>query len=339
MQDYRAIAAEMLHNCLSVEFPESDVKALAAFVPIANDDILQKALKELSGAVRKKVPSDFMQRLHRVYNRKIAELSRFYPAFNILETSYRSFVAYTMADIYGTHDWWRDFYAHAASLDTTSRLPRPTQINGVNISYKAAEAVFDFANSLKNDREAGKIIGTASTLTLTQYCYLRHLEQLILNDWSAFKDRFTKTITSTNFEEMFNSARDARNSLFHHREISNRPRLMSHLVELLDAIGVHLPSSYEDILHHAGHALKFEQSRETYHMGLDPLRETYTVSYQIGGAAGTPIQFTGTCESEVIMSFLYSQKATKIANLDLLKVELVSVDLADGTETPAMRLS
>lgn len=321
MPDYRAIADKMLYNCFSVKFPASDIDALAAFVPVANDDTLQKALKELSGAVRKGVPSDFMQRLHRVYNRKLAELSRFYPAFNILETSYRAFVAYSMADIYKTHDWWKDFHAHAVSLDTTKRLPRPTQINGIDISYKVSEAVFDFANSLKNDREAGKLIGAASTLTLTQYCYLRHIEQLIVNDWTAFKDRFTTRITSTNFEEMFQSVRDARNSLFHHREISHRPQVMSHLVALLDAIGVHLPSSYDDVLHHPGLSLKFEQSRESYHMGLIPVRHKYTLSYAVKGIAGTSVQMAGTCESEAIMGFLYSQKATKIANLDFLKVE------------------
>lgn len=320
MPDYRAVTARMLYSCYGMEFPVQDVQALSRFIPIANDDILQKSLKELTGAVKRGVPADFVSRLHRVYNRKVSELSRFYPALHVFETSYRSFICYAMADIYGTDDWWRDFHSHVLSLDTRHRTERPTQINARDISANVGEAVFDFVNGLKNDIEASKIIDGASTMQMMQFCYLRHLEQFITSDWLAFKDKFIpgKILTSTNFKEMFTSVRNARNSVFHHREIANRPRLISHLLALLDAIGVHLPSAYEDVLHHAGHSLKFEQDREPHHLGLLPTRTTY----RLGDEAEATTELKGTCESEVIVNFLFSQKSTRIASLNSMKVEV-----------------
>ncbi|MDM9627633.1 hypothetical protein QTL95_17155 [Rhizobium sp. S152] len=149
------------------------------------------------------------------------------------------------------------------------------------------EAVFDFANGLKNDAEASKIIDGASAMQIMQYGYLRHLEQFITSDWQRFKDQFVpgKILTSTNFKEMFASVRNARNSVFHHREIANRPKLITHLLGLLDAIGVHLPSAYEDVLHHAGQSLKFEQDREAHHLGLIPDRSSFRLTYRFGTEA------------------------------------------------------
>lgn len=324
MPDYRALAARTLYIYYGMEFPDPEVNALSKFIPVANDDILQKSLKELTGTVKRGVPADFVSRLHRVYNRKISELSRFYPALHVFETSYRSFICYAMTDIYGTDDWWREFYAHVLSLDTRNRTDRPTQIKGKEISANVAEAVFDFANGLKNDAEALKIIDKSSTMQVMQFCYLRHLEQFIMSDWLAFKDLFVpgRILTSTNFKEMFTSVRNARNSVFHHREIANRPRLISHLLGLLDAIGVHLPSAYEDVLHHAGQSLKFEQDREQHHLGLTPARTSYRLTYRLGNEAEATTELMGTCESEVIVNFLYSQKSTRIANLSSLTVEV-----------------
>lgn len=322
MPDYHAVAQNLLQGSLAADFPKSVIAALARFVPVANDDLLRVSLKELAGAVKKNVPDDFMHRLHRVYNRRLAELSSLYPALHLFETSYRTFVAYTMSDIYGRDDWWRDFYDYAKSLDTTTRQPRPTSIGAKSISTNVGEAIFDFANAIKPDTEGSKLANTAPTLQLMQYCNLRHLEQLILNDWQTFKAAFTsdEVITSTNFGEMFSIVRTARNAVFHHRHVGRHPKLNSHLVELLDVIGVHLPSAYEDVLFQTGPVHAFRLAKKEYHHGLEPNRSPFGLTYRIGEGPQGTVGMSAVCESEAMMGFVRSQKASSISQLNLLQV-------------------
>ena len=141
----------------------------------------------------------------------------------------------------------------------------------------------------------------------------------------GLKDLVSTVITSTNFQEMFTIVRAARNTIFHHREIAKQPKLNSHLVDLLDIIGVHLPSSYEDIIHQIGSSHKFELARQDHHYGLTPERRPYRLTYTVGTNAAVTLELAGTCESEVIVSFMHSQKSSSIIQLNSLQVTALDV--------------
>lgn len=49
---------------------------------------------------------------------------------------------------------------------------------------------------------------------------------------------------------------------------------------------------------------------------------SYTITYQSAGENGIEKALNGTCESEVVMNFMYSEKAVKLERLSHMKVVL-----------------
>ncbi|PDS34678.1 hypothetical protein CO665_29430 [Rhizobium anhuiense] len=342
MHDFSAIARQISFEALQIQLPQADVEILARFVPVADALILKSSLRELRGAVRNGVPGNFMQRLHRVYNRKISDLSRVFPALHTFETSFRTFVCYMMQDIYGTDDWWRDFYAYALSLNTTSRKSMPSAIGQKAISSDMADALYKFAGTLVLDKEVTNLLQRESKgeirlsdHQIIQFSTLKDLRELIFSDWLIAKNYLVseKPLTQANFLEYFETVRTARNNLFHHRQVAASKNLTSHLIILLDAIGVHLPSSYDSVLHQAGRSISFTAPIEKYHLGLHPVSRSYTITYQSAEQDHAERVLSGTCESEVVMNFMYSEKAIRLERLSHMKVVLNQPSAPETTQT------
>lgn len=331
MHDFSAIARQISFDALEIELSGQDVEILARFIPMADALILKASLRELRGAVKNGVPENLMQRLHRIYNRKISDSSRVFPALHTFETSFRTFVCYMLQDIYGTADWWREIYAYAVSVNTTSRKSKPATIGTKALTSDMFDALYKLASSLALERELTKLLEKeakgeihVSDHHVMQFSSLKDLREIISCDWSVAKDYLVsdKPLTHANFLEYFETVRTARNNLFHHRQVAASKNLVSHLVSLLDAIGVHLPSAYDSILHQAGRSISFAAPIEPYHFGLHAIRRAYTVTYQSGGQENYEKVLTGTCESEVVMNFMYSEKAVKLEKLSHMTVSL-----------------
>lgn len=341
MSDFSAIAHQISSDALQIQLPQTDVELLARFVPVADALILKSSLRELRGAVKNGVPANFMPRLHRVYNRKISDLSRVFPALHTFETSFRTFVCYMMQDIYGTDDWWRDFYNYALSLNTTTRQSMPSKIGKKDISSDMADALYKFGSTLAIEREVAALVQKEgkgelhlSDHQIIQFSTLKDLRELISSDWLIAKDYFVsdKPLTKANFLEYFETVRSARNNLFHHRQVAASKNLTSHLISLLDAIGVHLPSAYDSVLHQAGRSISFVAPVEQYHLGLHPISRSYTVTYQSAGEDHMERVLSGTCESEVVMNFMYSEKAVRLERLSTMKIVLNQPAGAETTQ-------
>ncbi|QTG15102.1 hypothetical protein G6M86_17610 [Agrobacterium tumefaciens] len=331
MHDFSATARQISLDALQIELPDPDVEVLARFIPMADALILKASLRELRGAVKNGVPENLMQRLHRVYNRKISDSAKVFPALHTFETSFRTFVCYMMQDIYGTADWWREIYAYALSENTTSRKSKPATIGSKALTSDMFDALYKLASSLVLERELTKLLKkeadgeiVVSDHHVMQFSSLKDLREIISCDWIVAKDYLVsdKPLTQANFVEYFETVRAARNHLFHHRQVAASKNLVSHLVSLLDAIGVHLPSAYDAILHQAGRSISFVAPIEQYHFGLHAVRRAYTVTYQSGGQEHHQKILTGSCESEVVMNFMYSEKAVKLEKLSHMTVAL-----------------
>ncbi|TQX82146.1 MULTISPECIES: hypothetical protein [Rhizobium] len=332
MQDHHQTARRLLPQGTS----EDIVEKIAKFIPIANDSILRDSLKEAIGRPKKGVTAitievgAFIDKVHKAYNRRLAEMGRLYPLFNIFESSFRSFLAHTMDEVHGSSYWWKPAYDIEILRSDPHHHSDPgiSHIGTLRISLDLSNAVHDFARSIAMSKEARILVDEGGgTMDLIQFTKLNDLERLIGADWIRIKDSFAvaPSFGVTTFLNQFEKVRHARNKIFHHRDISEKAAIVTIAEELLDLIGVHLKSLYEDAAHVAVSPYHFVQdTASSYHYALSITRYSFTVTAHFGEKAAE-VRSEGTCSGDAIVRYLHSLKAARIGDLHQLQSKLLTV--------------
>lgn len=339
MADFAALAKDLLPK----NAPSEIVNQLANFIPIANHSLLSDSLREVLGAAGNKkgksapdLPKNFLERLHKAYNRRIAEMSRLYPLFHIVESSYRSFVARAFDEAYGTKHWWKEAF-HIEELRSDPRHhsdPCIAEISGRKLSADVSDAVHDFSKSIVANKDARALVAKGmGTQEVIEFTKLSDLENLLVSDWSNIKGAFrVQPNGMANFREKFGKVRAARNRIFHHRDVSNKIEIFAAAEEVLNLIGVHLKTSYDDCTHLAISPNKYSYpARSDHHFHLPIRRQEFSVTAHFGEQSTTSAS-DGTCTGEALIRYVNSLKASKLTDLHSLQVQIASVTVMAATE-------
>ncbi len=331
MQDHHQTARHLLPH----ETSEDIVAKIANFIPIANDSILRDSLKEAIGRPKKGVTSitieaeAFIEKVHKAYNRRLAEMGRLYPLFNIFESSFRSFLAHTLDNLHGSKHWWKPAYDIEILRSDPHHHSDPgiSHIGAFRISLDLSNAVHDFARSIAMSKEARVLVDQGGgTMDLIQFTKLNDLERLISADWIRIKEAFVVVppFGVATFIDQFEKVRHARNKIFHHRDISEKATIVTIAEDLLDLIGVHLKTLYEDAAHVAVSPYQFmRQSASSHHCALSITRYSFTVTAHFGEKAAE-VSSEGTCSGDAIVRYLHSLKASRVGDLHQLQSKLLT---------------
>lgn len=177
------------------------------------------------------------------YERIVGEISQLFPVFLTFESAWRSYVTQRLTVIYGGDDWWRELRDRLeAGLDTS-------QVGQLGTRPASFQKVKLVSYILENSSNRSDI--TTST-QLLQSASLKNLEDLIDLHWSDMSDGFSdmslnSNLTSGGFRERFAVVRKARNDAYHHRTVSQRPKLLAAAEQLLDLLDMHLGARVEGI--------------------------------------------------------------------------------------------
>lgn len=185
------------------------------------------------------------QMAHRVYARKMAEASELGVLLGTFESAYRSTIAVSMEDHYGTQRWWRP-------VEEAMRQGLPLQsvvsINGRPVSRDFVETVSRLLLDIDGDRNrlltGRKLLSCKTGYHLLGHSNLYHLQVLIEYQWTPVFNRpyFGRPgrpgLTKGKFHEKFERVRKARNELFHHRPVAGKADVIRVAEELLDYIDV-----------------------------------------------------------------------------------------------------
>lgn len=118
--------------------------------------------------------------------------------------------------------------------------------------------------------------------------------------------------------------RHARNKTFHHRDISEKAAIVTITEDLLDLIGMHLKTLYEDAAHVAVSPYQFlRQSASSHHYALSITRYSFTVTAYFGEKAAE-VSSEGTCSGDAIARYLHSLKASRVGDLHQLQSKLLT---------------
>lgn len=337
MVDYFAITRALL----PANPPADVVSKLANFIPIANHSLMLDSLRDAIAASRllktKKGeppvwPDNFIERVHKAYNRRIAEMSRLYPLFNLFESSYRSFVAQAFDEFYKSDRWWKQAYDIEVLRSDPHHHSDPciTAIGNAQLSLDVVNAVHDFARSIATNKDARSLVDNgAGTRQVVEYTKLNDLESLLVADWANIKGAFATNCPFgvANFKEKFATIRGARNTVFHHRDVRHKADLFSLAEELLDLVGVHLKTAYDDAALFAVSPNKYAQlERSAHHRYLEIERKGFTVTARFGEKE-TTAECDGTCSGEALVRYIGSQKASKLVDLHSLHVATLKTEV------------
>lgn len=327
MTDYIEIAKTLL----PADAPETVVNRIAAFVPIASDSILRDSLKEAIGKKDKSgshpalAAPNFIEKLHKGYNRRFAEMGRLFPIFSIFEGAYRSFVARSLCELFNTDFWWSQAYEieRLRSHPDHHSDPCISQVGEIAVSADLANAIHDFARSIAINKDVRDLVEAgAGTMELIQFTKLSDLERLVVADWMRLKERFviSPPFGSATFAAQFAKVRAARNTIFHHRDIKQKAAIVSAAEELLNLIGVHLKTLFEDATHVAVSPNQFAMpARLDHHHNLQVERLNFSVTAHFGDKETTAM-CEGTCTGDAFVRYLHSLKASRVGDLNSLKL-------------------
>ena len=127
---------------------------------------------------------------------------------------------------------------------------------------------------------------------------------------------------------MYAKVRQARNTVFHHRDVNQKTSIISSAEELFELIGVHLKSLYEDATHVAVSPYEFKnQTPAKHHYCLTITKLSFNVTAHFGDKE-TVVKFDGTCSGEAIVRYINSLKASNVGNLQKLDSRLWTAEVA-----------
>lgn len=185
------------------------------------------------------------QMAHRVYARKMAEASQLGVLLGTFESAYRSTIAVSMENHYGTGEWWRP-------VEEAMRQGLPLQsvvsINGRPVTPAFVKALSRILLEIDGDRKGvltGRKLSSCRTgYHLLGYSMLSHLRILIEEQWTPvfngpyFGRPGRPNLTKGKFRDKFERILKARNDVFHHRPVSGKADVIRVAEELLDYIDV-----------------------------------------------------------------------------------------------------
>ncbi len=249
----KSYADDLLNDQLGYQVSEAEEKACYAFCRQANSDFLIRSLKELKGfaksAQKMKIKGQetppILEKLTRIYFRKVEEQARLFTALGMFGTSYRTHLATWMEHYYGLKKWWDPIYTTILAGDHCTSVKK---INGTPITSGLANAVDRLLRGIDGyDLSGNKIKQQNSGHFLLNFSKLSDLEELIKEQWPQFKISLQghnpALTTQVSFLAVFKRIRDARNSCFHHREVASRPDIMRNIENMLDLVNVHLETA------------------------------------------------------------------------------------------------
>lgn len=311
-----------------VNIPVEQEAQIGTFLPGANLEIFAKALAEVKGVALKKGNVDIIPHLHRVYHRKLAEQASLYPIFHIFETSYRSFLAFWMEDYYGTGEWWKEHYDRLVWIEANrSKVapPRIDEVNGKPIANRVSFAIENFVSNVAGPQLSSDHLMGVPSAAIFSRSKLSDLEALIEEQWPQISSSFPTTfpngmvVTQNGFVTKFRYVRDARNTSFHHREVSARAMVMSIAEELLDMIDVHLGTTLEHINHSTPKRLPSSIPQTSRHRTLEPNYPAFAVSFSYGSGTYEQVTLNSYCSGSAMSRFIGSLDAEKLRKLSEIK--------------------
>lgn len=243
----------IITEAVQARIPPTDFDALLKFMPGANLQLLTHSLKELSKPIQRGNCSNLLAKVHRIYHRKLAEQATMYPVFHVFESAYRAKLAIWMEGYYGARDWWQSVFVGLQERIRTGSASALTELNGKRISNSTVRAMENMLKNVAGENLDRHTLTEWSGYQVLSNAKLSDIEELIFEQWSAMKSEFPsvlhngKPLEPAVFKAKFKRVRDARNTVYHHRELSQRVDIVETVEELLDLIDVHLGTTLENV--------------------------------------------------------------------------------------------
>jgi hypothetical protein len=170
----------------------------------------------------------------------VAEHAQLFPVFHCFETAFRSTVAVTLERHYRHARWWRGIYEAMKRGDKSKSV---TRIGAAVVTRHAAYRIGQIVSAIEGEPFHRNVINSLNNgYEFLEECDLAHTLQLIECNWSVFSSLFSGQLplTQKDFSAKFDKVRDARNDVYHHKSVANRPDAVAAAEELLDRLGFSL---------------------------------------------------------------------------------------------------
>jgi hypothetical protein len=249
-------AKRLLADHLEFELAPKEFEHFQKLCRQANHDLLKNTLKELRGAAKAAAKAakkgefhELLPRIHRVYNRKLAEQHRLFPILSLFEASYRSFLAVWLEGHYGTSTWWQDLYDWLRKGNKATEL---SELNGVPTTAGVMRTVENLLRGVDGGILTGQVVpNIAHGQEMLRLSKMSDLEELSKEHWHHLRAALPSQLYSGApldaqvFSGMFRRLREARNDCFHHKEVPNRTHIASNAELLLDLIDIHIETEID----------------------------------------------------------------------------------------------
>lgn len=243
---------ELYGECLTFIPSAAQLDQFEADMKILNPTMLRDSLKEAAETRKLQgVPSPQQRRLiHRIYARKINEMSSMYPYVFTVENSLRSALAEHLGSHFDRLDWWvivRDF--QRAGKDPSSL----GHIRGKTVNARFLKSVWRALENIVAPEKIQLIDGPDKTDEFFYCTTLGDIWEMTRADWSLTRGMFSSDqqlgykLDQTMFNNTMRLIKDARNELFHSNPIKNRARVVEACERILDALDVHLGDLAADL--------------------------------------------------------------------------------------------
>lgn len=252
-----ALVDEIINEGLNgVRLEAEQREALRRIAQRSSHEFLKNSAKELRGALKVNkrkgkdstdiitAPEDLIDKIYRVYRRKISENARMFHVFHVFESAWRTKLSIWLEDHYNSRKWWLTL------LLEFRRGLKPADIeyiNGVASSHGAIRSIMIMMKNASDEQlSTGKIDDFQSGLEMLAWAKLSDIEEIIYEHWATFKQTLPERLGSGApldgdvFKSMFKKVRDARNVCYHHRELKSQFEIFSTAEQLLDIIDIHL---------------------------------------------------------------------------------------------------
>ncbi|MBB2965164.1 hypothetical protein [Methylobacterium sp. R2-1] len=221
----------------------ADTDQFEADLSVVSPSLMKASLIELSKG--KRMPAGgrgWRTAMYEIYNRKVAEHAKLFPAFHCFETAFRSFTAVNIEDHYKIAQWWAPTFKEITGGSQVSTI-------GVvqNVSSDRRRSI---EIMIKNLIDKVDVMSYQDGYELFENSDLSDIKRIILAHWPLFKSNFRikgQPISNNVFRDKFDTIREARNNVYHHKSFGGMKQVYEFSNELLECVKFNLPAVHKRI--------------------------------------------------------------------------------------------
>lgn len=236
MQKTIDVAVQDLYQALPFTPAKAEVDRFAADLLVVSHPLMKAAVREfIAGRSPKLQPgAAWREEVLRIYNRKVAENAQMFPLFHSFECAFRATTAAILESHYKIQRWW----APVLTFATSSAGPTAMRIGVVDADLTTVLRIKSMLQDVIT--RTAEFASLKTGYDVLDHADISHVQQMIKVHWNQMSPMFVRNgqqLSIADFDAKFSRVRIARNIVYHHRSLANKPLVYETTSDLLAYLG------------------------------------------------------------------------------------------------------